>query len=171
MSEEIAYVGETSGDNVLNVQFYNRLDEAGKDVEFVRIEIPGDKFNVIDTQVTDEYRTRFRNRYSQWKELQGMGGTPVEEWGDVPEGLRKEFAYQGFRFIEQVASAPDSSFQRIMGGFTWRKKAQQFLERGKVSAESLLEAQSAQIAELQAQMAALLGDEKKKPGRPPKAEN
>jgi hypothetical protein len=76
-------------------------------------------------------------------------------------------AYLGFRFVEQVAGAPDSAFTRVMGGIQWRVKAQAFLNRGKVGADDIVKQQQAQIEQLQAQMAALMGDAPKR-GRKPK---
>jgi uncharacterized protein YicC (UPF0701 family) len=70
--------------------------------------------------------------------------------------LRHELAYQGFRYIEQVASAPDSAFARMMGGTQLRVKAQSFLNRGKVDADVIISQQNEQIAELQEQMKQLM---------------
>jgi uncharacterized protein YicC (UPF0701 family) len=70
--------------------------------------------------------------------------------------LRHELAYQGFRFIEQVASAPDSAFARMMGGMQLRTKAQAFLNRGKIDADVIIQQQNDQIAELQEQMKLLM---------------
>ena len=80
----------------------------------------------------------------------------MEEWPEIAETLRIELAYQGFRYIEQVAGAPDSAFLRIMGGTQLRNKAQAFLNRGKIDADELIKAQTDQIAELQAQMKILM---------------
>jgi hypothetical protein len=54
-----------------------------------------------------------------------------------------------------------------MGGLQWRVKAQSFLNRGKVGADDLVRQQQAQIEQLQAQMATLLGEAPKR-GRKPK---
>lgn len=167
MSEQIAYVGETSGDEFLDVTFYQKIVD-GQEVDFINIKVPGDKTLEIDEQVTDIHQRRFGRKYQQFKSMQSMTGTPIEEWNDIPEGLKREFAYLGFRFVEQVAGAPDSAFARIMGGHQWRYKAQNFLQRGKVGADDLIKQQQEQIAQLQRQMAELLGDGPAKRGRKPK---
>jgi hypothetical protein len=168
MSDQIAYVGDTSGDEFLDVTFYQKLED-GQEVDFVNIKVPGDKTLEIDEKVTDVYARRFARKYEAYKSLQTMTGTPIDEWSDVPSGMRREFHYLGFRFVEQVAGAPDSAFARVMGGQQWRYKAQAFLNRGNVGADEIVKQQQEQIAKLQAQMAELLGDAPKR-GRKPKEE-
>ena len=80
----------------------------------------------------------------------------MAEWVEIAETLRHELAYQGFRYIEQVASAPDSAFARMMGGMQLRVKAQAFLNRGKVDADVIISQQNDRIAELQEQMTLLM---------------
>lgn len=166
MADEIAYVGDTSGDEFLDVTFYSKIVD-DVEVEYVNIKVPGDKSVEIDVEASEDYKRRFGRKYSAYKQMQNMTGTPIEEWTDTPEGFRRELAYLGFRFIEQVAGAPDSAFVRVMGGIQWRVKAQAFLNRGKVGADDLVKQQQAQIDELKAQMAALMGDAPKR-GRKPK---
>jgi hypothetical protein len=166
MADEIAYVGDTSGDEFLDVTFYAKIVD-GVEVEFVNVKVPGDKTLEIDVEATEDYKRRFGRKYSSYKQMNEMVGTPIEEWADVPEGFRRELAYLGFRFVEQVAGAPDSAFTRVMGGIQWRVKAQAFLNRGKVGADDIVKQQQAQIEQLQAQMAALMGDAPKR-GRKPK---
>lgn len=155
MADEIAYVGETSGDEFLDVTFYSKIID-GNEVEFINVKVPGDKTLEIDVEADEGYKRRFARKYSSFKQMQGMTGTPIDEWDDVPDGFKRELAYLGFRFVEQVAGAPDSAFNRVMGGLQWRVKAQAFLNRGKRGAEDVIRAQQAQIDELRQQMAALL---------------
>lgn len=166
---EIAYVGDTSGDESLDVTFYKNYDVDGNEVDFVRIAILGDKTLTVDTKVEEQHKRRFARKWNAYQGLQAMTGTPTAEWGDIPETLRNEFIYQGFKYVEQIAGAPDAAFTRIMGGVQWRTKAQGFLNRGKIAESDLVKKQADQIAELQAQMAQLLGDAPKK-GRKAKEE-
>lgn len=168
MSEQIAYVGDTSGDEFLDVTFYTKLID-DKEVEFVNIKVPGDKTLEVDEQVSDGHKRRFARKYSAYRKMQGETGTPVEEWTDVPEGLRRELAYLGFKFIEQVAGAPDSAFARVMGGVQWRLKAQSFLNRGKIGDNDVIKRQQEELDQLKAMVATLMadkGEEKPKRGRP-----
>jgi len=160
MSDQIAYVGDNSGDEFLDVTFYTKLID-GNEVEYINIKVPGDKTLEIDEQVTENYARRFGRKYSAFKQMQGLVGTPIDEWDDIPNGLKTEFVYQGFRYVEQVAGAPDSAFTRIMGGIQWRVKAQAFLNRGKIPADNLIKQQQQQIEELQRQMSELLAAPKR----------
>lgn len=165
MADEIAYVGDTSGDEFLDVTFYTKIvDEV--EVEFINIKVLGDKTVEIDVIADDNYKRRFSRKYAAYKQMQDLTGTPIEEWSDIPDGFRRELAYLGFRYVEQIAGAPDSAFTRVMGGLQWRVKAQAFLNRGKVGADDVIKQQQAQIDELRAQMQALI--EPAKRGKKPK---
>lgn len=166
MADEIAYVGDTSGDEFLDVTFYSKIVD-GVEVEFVNVKVPGDKTLEIDVEATEDYKRRFGRKYDAFKKMQNLTGTPLEEWDDVPDGFKRELVYLGFRFVEQVAGAPDSAFTRVMGGLQWRVKAQAFLNRGKVSADDVIKQQQSQIDELKAQMAAFMEGSNKR-GRPAK---
>lgn len=164
----LLYVGDSAGDEFLDVTFYQKT-ENGEDIDFINIKVPGDKTLEIDERVTDSYKFRFARKYEAFKAMQNLSGTPIDEWTDIPEGMRRDFAYQGFRFVEQVAGAPDSAFSRINGGHQWRYKAQNFLQRGKINSDDLIKKQSEQIESLQRQMQELMGAvNKSKPGRKPK---
>lgn len=169
MQEQIVHVGETSGDEILDVTFYEKIID-GITVDYINIRVPGDKSVEIDVEADETYKRRFARKYSAYKKMQDVIGTPIDEWVEIPEGLRREFIYQGFRFIEQVAGAPDSAFTRIMGGIQWRVKAQSYLNQGKVSDADVIKRQQEQIDKLQRQMTALLEQPQPKRGRPAKAE-
>ena len=165
MSDQIAYVGDTSGDDILDVSFYEQTVN-GETKDFIHIKVPGDKTVEVISEVDDNYRRRFARKWDAYKNLQNYDvGTPLADWDDVPEGLKRELQYQGFRFIEQVAGAPESAFIKIMGGVQWKNKAQAFLNRGKKSAEDVISQQQKQIEQLQEQMAAILAMSAEKPKR------
>lgn len=173
VDDGISYVGDTAGDQILDVTFYKR-DHEGEEKDFIKIAVPGDKSLTIDTTVTEQHKRRFSAKWQNYLGMQSMTGTPIVDWSEIPEGLRREFEYQGFRFVEQVAGAHDAAFSRIMGGFQWRTKAQAFLNRGKVDESETIKQQAEMIAQLQSQMAQLLGNSKEaepvKRGRKPKEE-
>ena len=166
MSDGIVYVGDTSGDEFLDVQFYQRNID-GVDVDYVNIKIPGDKTVEIDVAADESHKRRFHRKWMAYESMQTMTGTPIEEWDEIPDGMRREMAYLGFRFVEQVAGAPDSAFARLMGGPQWRAKAQAYLNRGKISADEIIKKQQSELDELKAQMAEL---QAVKRGRKPKEE-
>jgi hypothetical protein len=170
----ILYVDDDSGDNFLDVTFYTKI-ENDQEVEFVNIKVPGDKTLEIDTQVQDSHKRRFAQKYNAFKSMESLTGTPIEEWSDITDGFKRELAYLGFKYVEQLAGAPDSAFGRVVGGTQWRVKAQAFLNRGKVSAEDVIKKQQAQIDELRKQMEEVMGnpvvtEQVAKRGRPAKTQ-
>lgn len=165
MSDQIAYVGDTSGDEILDVTFYEQ-EVNGEVKDFIHIKVPGDKTVEVISEVTEQYRNRFARKWEAYKNMQAIDtGTPIEQWDDVPQGLRNELKHQGFRFVEQVAGAGDGAFARIMGGWQWRAKAQAFLNRGKKNSDEVINQQAEQIKQLQEQMAALLAATQQPRGR------
>ena len=71
--------------------------------------------------------------------------------------------------VEQLALASDAQLQRIgMGGVGLRERAKLYLNRkNRAESSAELEDTKRQLAELQAQMAALMEDKPRR-GRPPK---
>jgi hypothetical protein len=155
MSEELSYTGETAGDENLNVTFYKVVNEEGNELVYVRIAIPGNDCSIIEEPVNDHYKARFRKQWEVFNNVRKMTGTPIEQWEGCPDAMIRELKKLEFNYIEQLASAPDNLLQGIMGGATWRKKAQDYLERNKVTPEMVMNAQQAQIEELKQQVAAL----------------
>jgi hypothetical protein len=173
MSEQISYVGDTGGDAYLDVTFYTGFHE-GVETDFVKIAVPGDKTLTIDTMVEESHMRRFARQWEAYKGYRDLKGHPVAEWDDIPDSLKTELLYQGFKFVEQVAGAPDAAFARMMGGPQIRTKAQSFLNRGKVNADEVISKQADQISELQEKMQILMDAlnanapaEKPKRGRKP----
>jgi len=165
MSDQIAYVGDTTGDDILDVSFFEKV-KGDQVVDYISIKVPGDNTVAIISPVTENYKRRFFRKWEAYKNMQAIDtGTPIAEWEEINEGLVREFAYQGFRFIEQVAGAPDNAFTRIQGGFQWRNRAQAYLNRGKKNAEEVISEQQSQIEQLQQQMAELMAAMAEKPKR------
>lgn len=164
MNEQISYVGDTGGDAYLDVLFYKGFHE-NQEYDFVRIAVPGDKTVTIDTIADDSHKARFKRQWDAYAGFKDLQGHSVSDWDDIPETLRRELNYQGFKFVEQIASAPDSAFARMMGGSQIRNKAQAFLNRGKLAADIVIQRQADQIQELQEKMAILMEAMNDKPKR------
>jgi hypothetical protein len=147
MSEEINYVGDTGGDVYLDVSFYKNFFN-GEEADFVKISLPGDKTLTIDTIAEPSHKARFKRQWDAYIGYRDMTGMPISEWDEISESLKMELGYQGFKFVEQVAGAPDQAFARMMGGVQIRTKAQSFLNRGKVDADVVIAKQGEQIQEL-----------------------
>lgn len=171
-----------NADAQLHVEFYTREDGPNKGKAYVRIQAPGDKTNVIDQPLRDDHKQRFPRQYLYFQMQQNESaasqmGTPLTEWHrDAPEELNRdqiaELNILKFVTVEQLALASDAQLQRVgMGGVGLRERARQYLNRkNRSAATSELDATKKQLAELQAQMAALMASqsEPKRRGRPPK---
>lgn len=160
-------------DKKLFVQFYVKAvmngfksSEAGRpifdEVDYIRVIIPGDKNNVVDTKVTEEHKMRFPAQYERFKknQEQAVSGTPLEVWPQMTVGQVAELKAMHISTVEQLADLPDNLAQRIMGSHQLRAKAKVFLEAAageavntKMTAE--LEKRDNQIALMQEQLAQL----------------
>ena len=168
-----------NADSQLHVEFYTREEGHNKGMPYVRIMAPGDKTNIIDQPLRDDHKQRFPRQwlYYQMQQTETAAeqiGTPLTQWWkDVPEDINKdqvaELAILKFVTVEQLALASDNQLQRIgMGAVGLREKARMYLNRkNRSEANSELEDTKRQLAELQAQMAKLI-DQPKRRGRPPK---
>jgi len=167
-----------NGDEQLHVEFYITDAKGWEGKPFIRINIPGDKTSIIEQRVREDHKARFPRQwlYFQMKQSERDGpqiiGTPLSQWrDDAPEELTRghieELQILKFQTVEQVAGASDQQLQRLgMGGPGLRERAKAYLGR-KIRQETQgeLEDTKRQLAELQAQMAALAA---RKPGRPKK---
>ena len=168
-----------NGDEQLQVEFFiaKEIDPRWDGKPFIRINIPGDKTSVVEQPVREDHKRRFPRQwlYFQMKqnELESpqVLGVSLEEWcKSSPEDLTKaqieELRILKFQTVEQIAAASDQQLQRIgMGGPGLRERAKAYLNRrNRSETQAELEDTKKQLAELQAQMAALT--EARKPGRP-----
>lgn len=155
MSEQINYIGDAGGDAYLNVTFYKGIHNDAE-ADFIKIDVPGDKTIVIDTLAEESHKQRFKRQYDAYISYSDMKGTPISEWEEIPPSLQMDLVYQGFRFVEQIANAPDAAFARMMGGAQIRTKAQSYLNRGKVNADEVIAKQGEQIQELNEKLELLM---------------
>jgi hypothetical protein len=168
-----------NADAQLHVEFYTREEGANKGAPYVRIMAPGDKTNIIDQPLRDDHKQRFPRQWLYYQMQQNESaaeqiGTPLSQWHkDYPEEINRdqiaELAILKFVTVEQLALASDGQLQRVgMGGVGLREKARMYLNRkNRADANGELEETKRQLAELQAQMAALIAPSKRR-GRPPK---
>ena len=142
------------------------------EVDFIRIIIPGDKNNVVDTKVTEEHKVRFESQYGKFKknQEQAITGTPLEVWPLMTVGQVAELKALNIHTVEQLADLPDGLAQRIMGSHALRAKAKTFLEAAAGDAattrlQAELETRDNEIALLKEQMAQVLKNQSS--GKPP----
>ena len=138
-----------AGDETLFVQF--RMDflpdepESAKegrpmfkDVEFIRIIVPGDRNNMVDRPASREDKARFPKQYTFFKEgkEQHGGGTPIAEWPLVSRAMAENLKYLGFHTVEQLAEANDSvmgSHIGVLGLSQLKQRAQMYIMAAKDS--------------------------------------
>lgn len=156
--------------------------------DFVRIEIPGNQYSIIDTFAGEHHKKMYPVQWARYQnEKKDLGdddisGTLLREWPILTAAQAKELKHYHFYTVEQVAQASDAQLAPIgmvigMGTHVFREKAQNYLKRAKDSA--IVDAQSeelrkrdAEIEALRQQMNELMASqvpERKKPGRKPKA--
>jgi hypothetical protein len=102
-----------------------------KEVDYVRIHIPGDRFNVQDIKVTPPVASRFKEKYQRWLKTQDndhVDGTPLEQWPGVTRSQVEELKHFHVRTVEQLAQMADSLGQQYMGFFQLREAARKFLD-------------------------------------------
>lgn len=147
-----------------------------KEVDFIRIMVPGDKLTVIERELDEIDRRRFSARYEKW--LAGAGnaieGTPLASLPKMTPAKVEEYKFFNVHTVEQLAAAPDSLGQKFMGFNGDKQAAQAFIElaKGNAPIEKMneeLKTRDAQIEELRAQVDALMELAKPKKG-PPKDE-
>lgn len=164
-------------DEGLDVQFYmgavedSAASEASKaaggppvfkDVPFVRIKMPGNMYEIIDTVAWTEesnensHIRRFPLAWARFKsgDTAGVGGFPLKDWAQVPRSVVELFAHFSVKSVEQLAALTDSNLQRIPlpNVLQLRAEAQAFIAQ-RQSTEGLraeLDALRAQLAQLSA---------------------
>ena len=109
--------------------------EAGRpifrDMEMVRIQIPGDIKSEPVQKVKELHKRRWPKQYEAFKqnaEITGIG-TPLKEWGRLPQSRVEELKYFKVHTVEDLAGVPDGLLQNLgMGARELRTEAQAYLE-------------------------------------------
>lgn len=126
-----------------------------KEVEWVKIMVPGDKGNVINRPANGEDLQRFRTTYDKFKtnSQESLTGTPLEKWPRVTRAQVEELKHFGIRTVEQLSNLQDVHASKFMGIGVMRQWARDFLEAAK--AEAPLSAMRAELDTRDAEIAAL----------------
>lgn len=157
---------ENRDDKKLVVMFYLRPVinepkslEAGRkifdEIEYIKILVPGQR-DTVETEVTEQYRQRFAERYRAWKSkgLIADSGTPISELTWLSVSQKAELQAINLTTLEQLAGMSDATIQRIgMGGQELKARAQRYVDAGLAAApdlklEAKLKERDEQIAEL-----------------------
>lgn len=173
---------EFAMDNKLAVHFYMgvELDRVAsesakrniyKDVPWVKIYVPGDKNTVIDRIAWLDARhpasdvSRFAQHYERFQkgtDQSKLDGMPLTEWPQITKSQVIELAYHGVKTVEHLANLSDVNLQKLgPGALALCSAAKAYLERasadaGKANLKVELEIRDSEIAELKAQVAAIL---------------
>ena len=156
--------------------------------DFVRIEIPGNQYSIIETFANQGHKDRYPVQWAKYQnEKRDLGeddvaGTLLKDWSILTAAQVRELKHYHFYTVDQVSQASDEQLSKIqmiigMGPHVFRQKAKDYLARAKDSA--ILDAQAdelrkrdAEIEQLKQQMNRLLEQsggqtaEPKKRGRP-----
>lgn len=149
-------------DDALHVIFYSRPikmeylstlkgQPVYEDRLYIRIQAPGNTYNIVDTEATDRHKQRFGRQYLAYMTQQAgaVNGTALSVWSDMPSELAGAFEKVGFMTVEQLAASSDMQLQPVMGASAWRERAKEWVARTHKQADKN------EIAELKAQIAAL----------------
>lgn len=141
-----------------------------KDVEYIRIMVPGNSNGIVHRPVTDEDRRKYAKQYEDWKRNaeNPVVGQPLREWPPLRPSEVAHLVHNNVRTVEELAAVSDTNIQALGPGYlTLRQKARDFLAMAKDSAfaaelrEQLedarrqLEATQRQLAEAQAELRSL----------------
>lgn len=145
-------------DAKLHVQFYMRpiIQEAAseearrpiyKDVEHVRIMIPGDKLNIVDRIASQDDRQRFAAQYAKFQAGQGQEviGTRLEAVPWMTRSKVEEYKFFNIVTVEQLAACSDEVGGKFPSFQSDKRRAQEFLDASTGT--------DARVAELEKQLA------------------
>lgn len=130
-----------------------------KEVEYIKIQIPGDKDNVPFRPVRATDKMTYSREYAAFKNGQATPviGTPLEVLPFLSKAQVAEFAAVGVKTAEHIRDMSDTNAQRFMGIQSLKKMVGDFLEAaaGAAPAAALrieLEKRDATIGGLQTQL-------------------
>lgn len=105
--------------------------EIFREIERVRIIIPGAVATIAVKNVSDVERQRWPEAYAAFKAGQEapIVGTPIEEWPVLNRAMVAELRHLQIRTVEELARLSDVQVQHIgMGGSILRERARAFLD-------------------------------------------
>ena len=168
---------QSEADKRLLVVFYTeavrneaKSTEAGRaifdDVDHIKIITPGSRDSFV-TEVNQGYIERFPQQWSRYKAKQDqhVSGTLLSEIPWMTKSQVAEFESVGCRTAEQLVGMSDSLSSKFMGHHQLKARVAAFLDAANSAAPALkmqveLEKRDEQIAELKAQVEAMLAAQK-----------
>lgn len=131
-----------------------------RDVEFIRILLPGNRLNVIERPIDAQDKQRFARRYDQWKSgvaTAGLVGTPLAEVPFLEAAMREELAYFNIHTAEQLVELSEAVAGQFRGIHQIQARVKHWLDgaSGAAQVEKMAAEKRAQEAELKATRDAL----------------
>lgn len=130
-----------AADNKLYVEFYRKpvlqpgeSRAAGravyKEVDYIRIHVPGDKASVIERPVSQQDEFRFQDRYNKWKagQEEAVTGTPLSALPGMTPSKVEEYKFFKLVTVEQLAEANDNLGSKFMSFQADKQRAKAFME-------------------------------------------
>lgn len=147
----VAFQKEKDADKALHVHFYRdavpddkaTIEEGRlicREVDFVMIMVPGDKYSIIRRPVQERDKQRFSDRYRAYKldaSQESAAGTPLKSVTWLSISQKKELEFLGCYTVEQLAGMPDNTTQKFMPLQKLKQQAKDFMDQAKGSAPLL----------------------------------
>ena len=144
-----------NADGRLAIKFYKyaELDKGAteiegrqifKEVDYIKIVVPGDNLTEIDRPVYDNDKTRFPIQWANYLNRTSAEGkyegTPLIEWQLISRSQAEQLRAAKFYTVESIANASDQQIQSIgmaagMSPYSFREKAKKFLDSAKTAAD------------------------------------
>ena len=130
------------------VELQYRSEQEGRPIlqmaDFIRIETPGDRLNIIDTAVDLGHKKRFAALWAAYQaeqQVDHIEGTLLTQVPFLTSASAMELRHFKFYTVEQGAGASDAQLANIgaaigMSGFAFREKCKAYLNNAKDSASA-----------------------------------
>jgi hypothetical protein len=105
-----------------------------KEVDYIRIAIPGDRSTEIHRPVEDDDKRRFAARWKHYEatKTNPVNGQPLTEWPAISRAEVETCHYHGVRSIEELAALTEERARGLGHGFlALSVRAQDFLRKSK----------------------------------------
>ena len=130
-----------AADNKLYVEFFRKpVLQPGKsreegravfrEVDYIRIHVPGDKASVVERPVSQQDEFRFQDRYNKWKagQEEAVTGTPLSALPGMTPSKVEEYKFFKLVTVEQLAEANDNLGSKFMSFQADKQRAKAFME-------------------------------------------
>lgn len=110
-----------------------------RELEMVRLFIPGDKNNIVEKRVTPTIRVQYAREYEAWKKRQELtpDGTLIDNWAFIGKAQVRELKALHIYTVETLAELGDDKLGAIgIGAKQLRRHAQEYLKSAQTGAMS-----------------------------------